>query len=123
MIIILVIVSVISVFVILGLLILLGSEVRTRESQIQSLQDYITELRKPIIVETQKTALVARWVCCSCGSWFVLNYYRNMYHMSKDRLDITGSFKSYDCSQCGSNLMQLKLINIPDADRTKIWGS
>jgi hypothetical protein len=100
--------------VIIFLLVLLGSEIRVRKDQLKQFHDYLLMSKQtPEILEKQEKILVARWVCCNCDQSFTLNFYRNMYNLSKNRLDISGGFRSYDCSKCGNNLMQIQFVEIP----------
>ncbi len=64
-------------------------------------------------VDPNTIVMVGRWTCCQCGYLMTLNYHRNMYNLSPDELDITGSYRSYDCGKCGCNLMQFKLTEVP----------
>ncbi len=64
---------------------------------------------------------VARWVCANCDNTYTLNYNRIWYNQINNGLDITGSYKTYECSRCGNNLMRICFIQIPYGDTPKPW--
>ncbi len=73
-------------------------------------------------VDPNTVVTVGRWICCQCGYLLTLNYYRNMYNLSPDKLDIAGSYRSYDCGKCGGNLMQFQLFEVPYHTLINPWN-
>ncbi len=74
-------------------------------------------------VNPNTPVMIGRWVCCQCSGLYTLNYHRNMYILSQDKLDIQGSYRSYDCSKCGSNLMQFQLVEVLYSTLDHPWKS
>ncbi len=87
----------------------------------QAKRSKIIPITNTAIKPVSANITVARWMCVQCHMTYTLNYYKLMYNLSKDSLDIEGSHRTYQCNKCGNNLMQLYFTDIPYKDRMNPW--